>query len=257
MLEFRSVTKRFVKQIGIGSLLPFSPKRYVLALENFSFQCRPGEILGILGPNGAGKTTLAKLAMSLVLPDCGKILINGEEVTPKRHELRHHIALITADDRSFFGRLSGRENLKFFLALYGIADTRFAFSLAEALELAEFLDRPFATYSTGMRRKLGIVRGLMVNPDVLLFDEATNGLDPVSVIQLKRIVLEHFFGKTILWTTHRLEEIGWLCTRTLVVKNGRVHFDGAVSQFMQSQDWQARNESATALEQAYLSLVSD
>lgn len=250
MLEFRDVTKRFVRSHSVRHVFSRSADRYVTALDGVSFRCDPGEIVGLVGPNGAGKTTLAKLAVNLLLPDAGEILIAGKRATSGSHELRRHVSLVMADDRTFFSRLSGIDNLRFFLALYGHSNLKPALELAETLELSRHLKRPFAGYSTGMRKKLAIIRALMTNPRIMLLDEATNGLDPTSVIQLKRIVREHCRNCAVIWATHRLEEVGDLCTRLLVLSNGGVTFDGKPSECGFGGE-----ASLAALDEIYLSLV--
>ncbi|HEX8089272.1 MAG TPA: ABC transporter ATP-binding protein [Blastocatellia bacterium] len=229
-MEVRSVTKRFVKKKGIKGLLPFKGKEYVTALNNISFCCERGEILGVLGPNGAGKTTLANLIVALMLPDQGEILITGERVTERRHDLRRRIGYMNCDDRSFFWRLTGRQNLHFFLSLSDCDSDGEAMRLADYFDLKKKLDVPFGEYSTGMRKKLSIIRALMNDPDILLFDEATNGLDPVSVRDLKGLLRTELADKTVLWTTHRLEEIEELCSKVLVINEGNLIFLGAIDQ---------------------------
>jgi ABC-type multidrug transport system ATPase subunit len=256
MLEFCSVTKRFSQSPKLVGLLPSPRRQYITALEKVSFRCERGETIGIVGPNGAGKTTLAKMVVNLVLPDSGDILINGERLTTSRHDLRKKVVLITSDDRSFFGRLSGLENLRFFLGLYGIRETHFALLLAERLGMAKYLNRSFAQYSTGMRKRLALIRGLMANPDILLFDEATNGLDPASTGQLKCVLKEWFADKTILWTTHRMEEVKQICQRVLALTDGHVLFDSLLSDSGQGQAGESSSRSV-ALEEVCLSLFGN
>ncbi len=229
MIELRSVTKRFLKKSGLKGLLPFYPKEQVTALNNLSFACESGEILGVLGPNGAGKTTMAKLILNLILPDEGEILIGGKRLSERRHDLRRKIGYVSCDERSFFWRLTGRRNLRFFLSLYDCRSEDHALSLARYLDLEESLDVPFGLYSTGMRKRLSIVRGLMNDPEIIIFDEATNGLDVMGVMKLKELLRCECARKTVLWMTHRLEEITELCTRVLMIKTGNLIFYGPVS----------------------------
>jgi ABC-2 type transport system ATP-binding protein len=229
-IELRSISKRFVKSKGFRSLLPFGSKAYVTALNNISLSCNKGEILGVLGPNGAGKTTLTKLIVNLILPDSGEIWIGGERLTAHRHEARRKIGYVNCDERSFFWRLTGRQNLHFFLSLAGSGTDRKALRLAEYFGLSKKLDAPFGAYSTGMRKKLSIIRGLMNDPDIILFDEATNGLDPLNTMNLKQLLKTELADKTILWTTHRLEEIDELCSKVLVINEGNLLFLGPIDE---------------------------
>jgi ABC-2 type transport system ATP-binding protein len=252
MLEFRNVTKRFVKSHGFMETLLRPRSRYVTALDALSFRCGPGEIVGLVGPNGAGQTPLSRLAVNLLLPDDGEILIANTPATSANHQLRRYVSLISAEDRSFFTRLSGLDNLKFFLSLYGERDMTLALELAEYFELTPRLSHPFGGYSTGMRKKLGIIRGFMTGPQILILDEATSGLDPASVAQLKRLMLERFSDKTVLWATHRLEEVRDLCTRVMVLRNGSLLFDG----HPEDCGFHAGSgSSAAALDVAYLTLI--
>jgi len=253
MLEFRSVTKRFAKSIGLRQLFPRGRGKYITALDHVSFRCEPGEIAGLVGPNGAGKTTLSRLAVNLLLPDSGLIYIAGENATSGKHKLRGMVSLVSADDRSFFTRLSGRENLEFFLALYGKRDIRPALEMAEYLQLSSRLRHPFHAYSTGMRKKLAIIRGLMTDPRIVILDEATNGLDPDSVVQLRRLITEHCRERAVLWATHRLEEIRDLCTRVMVLRDGALIFDGRPADCGFDS---GSGPSSDDLHEAYLSLVS-
>jgi ABC-2 type transport system ATP-binding protein len=252
MLEFRNVTKRFVRSHGLGDLLLRRHSRYVTAVNSVNFRCEPGEIVGLVGPNGAGKTTLSKLAVNLILPDSGEIFIAGRVANSKDHELRRQISLVTADDRGFFTRLSGLDNLKFFLSLYGLNDMKPVLELAEYFELTPRLKHPFGTYSTGMRKKLALVRAFMTNPRIILLDEATNGLDPASVIQVKNLMLEQCDNKSVLWATHRLEEVRDLCNRVLVLRSGSVLFDGRPAECGFDT---GSGSPASALDEAYLSLM--
>jgi ABC-2 type transport system ATP-binding protein len=234
LIELRSVSKSFVRRRGIRGLLPFGPKTYVTALNNISLRCNHGEILGVLGPNGAGKTTLTKLMVNLILPDRGEIWIGGERLTAHNHDVRRRIGYVNCDERGFFWRLTGRQNLHFFLSLAGKETDQRAIWLAEYFGLSKKLDVPFGKYSTGMRKKLSIIRGLMHDPDIILFDEATNALDPLSSMNLKHLLKTELADKTLLWTTHRLEEIEELCSRVLVINEGNLVFLGPIDDLKES-----------------------
>lgn len=245
MLSVDSLSKKFVRRRGFTSLLTFRPEKCVVALDRISFNCEPGQILGVLGPNGAGKTTLTKLIANLLLPDEGKIWIANEEMTERRHDLRRHIGYINCDERSFFWRLTGRQNLLFFLSLYERRDTGLMLSLAQRFDLEDRLDTPFERYSTGMRKKLAIIRGLMCQPTIVLFDEATNGLDPLSVIKLREVLHEICTDKVILWTTHRLEEINEICTHVLAITHGNLIFHDSVGHLKERYQMSAGKVSIT------------
>jgi ABC-2 type transport system ATP-binding protein len=230
VIEFRSVTKRFARHGGLLRWMRGRTARWTTALDNLSFQCGRGEVLGVVGPNGAGKTTLTKLVANLILPDAGEVFLGGQRLSAGAHALRGKVGYVTCDERSFFWRLSGRENLQFFLALADRGSWAGALRLASYFELDAVLGQPFAVYSTGTRKRLALVRALMTQPDVLLCDEATNGLDPVSVLRLKALLRGEYGGTTVVWTTHRLEEFTSFCSQLLLLKEGSLLFQGPLAE---------------------------
>jgi ABC-2 type transport system ATP-binding protein len=150
------------------------------ALDNLSLQIDPGECVALVGPNGAGKSTLLRILSTVVLPTSGTAHVHGIDVAHNAAAVRRRVGVMTGDDRSFFWRLTGFENLIFFAELQGISNaaarTR-ATDLLDTLGLAGAADRRFSGYSTGMRQRLGLARALLHRPPVLLLDEPTANLD--------------------------------------------------------------------------------
>lgn len=187
----------------------------VVALDGVDLAVEPGELLALVGPNGAGKTTLLDILAGLVLPDAGQVDVPG----------RPGYAL--ADERSFWLRLDVRDNLRFFAALEGLgprADHRID-ELAGALGLVGLLRRPFGTLSQGQKQRAAIARGLLRDPAVLLFDEATRALDPGRARRFRRLVREVLVErhrKTVLYATHDLAEAAALGDRTALLVDGKV-----------------------------------
>lgn len=204
-----------------------APPRHKV-LDGISLRVQPGEFFGLLGPNGAGKTTLLKLIATLSLPDRGRIVVNGADAVSRPNAVKREIGLCTSEDRSFYYRLTARHNLQFFGTLAGLRGRALASRISEVVEfvdLGQALDRRFATFSTGMRQRLSIARALLADPDILLLDEPTRGVDPVHADALRRLLRNELVlgrGKTVVLTTNILEEAWAVCDRLAILNVGRV-----------------------------------
>jgi len=246
LLRVQDVSKTF-RSGNLGSWLWPKPARKVRGLDRVSFEVPPGQVTALLGPNGAGKTTLINIICDLVRADGGHVSVAGLPVPQRGSEARRQIGLVTTNERSFFWRLTGRQNLVFFAAMQDFS-RRQARQRAREL-LAQFglephADRLFHTYSTGMRKRLTLARALMHDPAVLLMDEATNGLDAPATEELLAFIRDRVAAseRAVLWATHRLEEVLTLCDRVIVLIAGRIRFHGPISEFT---DWctaQARTQ---------------
>ncbi|OGO31816.1 MAG: hypothetical protein A2Z29_08430 [Chloroflexi bacterium RBG_16_56_11] len=230
-----NLTKKYSRTAGYRDLLPFRQKQWVVAAENISLEIEEGEFFGLLGPNGAGKTTLIKLLCCLVLPTSGTAQIFGHDVVKKEHVVKKLVGLVSAEERSFYWRLTGRENLRFFASLYSlpgkIADKRID-ELLKLVELTDKADVRFQNYSTGMRQKMAIARGLLREPRVLFVDEPTRSLDPVSAQAVRRFLKERVAGegKTVVLATHNLNEAEQLCDRLAIMARGNIKALGSVKE---------------------------
>jgi ABC-2 type transport system ATP-binding protein len=206
------------------------------ALRDIAFTIREGEMTGLLGPNGAGKTTLLKSIATLLRIDSGRIVIDGHDVEREPVAARRLIGLVTCDERSFYWRLTGRQNLRFFASLYGIPDRRAAERidlLLDKLGLSHAADRPYHSYSTGMRQKMAIGRGLLGDPRVVLYDEPTRSLDPLSAQNIREWIRASRAASprtTHLIATNQLHEAEQLCDRVLILNHGVVIADGSIEQ---------------------------
>jgi len=213
MLEVRHLRKAF------GSLV---------AVDDVSFALERGRLLGLLGPNGAGKTTTVSMMAGLLTPDRGDVLVAGQPLAGDTNPLKRSIGLVP-QDLALYDELSARDNLRFFGALYDLSGAVLDTRIASALELVELADRArdrVKTFSGGMKRRLNLAAGLLHDPDILLLDEPTVGVDPQSrnaifenLEQLKRR------GKTLLYTTHYMEEVERLADRIVVIDRGKVIAD--------------------------------
>jgi ABC-2 type transport system ATP-binding protein len=236
IIETLSLTKRFSRSKSYLSLLRFRRHEDLTAVDAVSLQVREGELFGLLGPNGAGKTTLIKILCTLILPSKGRALVCGKDVVTEAVAVRPLIGLIDAQERSFFWRLSGRQNLQFFAALNGLRGTEAERRIGELLDLvglSEHADRRFMNYSTGMRQRLAIARGLLSTPRVIFMDEPTRSLDPANARGVREFIrgtLVDKLGCTVLLVTHDLEEAEALCDRVAIMDHGQIIACGPVEQ---------------------------
>jgi ABC-2 type transport system ATP-binding protein len=228
-----NLTKKFSRTSGYRDLLPFQKKKWVVATDNISLNIKEGEFFGLLGPNGAGKTTLVKLLCCLVIPNSGTAQIFGHDILKEEAEVKKLVGLVTADERSFYWRLTGRENLQFHAALYKLKKNEAEKRINELLVMLEMTDKAdvrFQNYSTGMRQKLAIARGLLSGPRILFVDEPTRSLDPVSARNVRQFFKEKVsgMGSTVVLATHNLNEAEQLCDRLAIIAHGQVKALGSV-----------------------------
>ncbi len=234
-IEGRGIVKSFVKKRSLRELVtrPFARPDRVQALRGVDFEVRPGETFGLLGPNGAGKTTLVKILSCLVLPDEGRAVVGGHDVRDE-NRVKPLIGLVHSDERSFYWRLSGRENLRFFARLYdvrGRAVEGRIDALLRRVQMEDAADRRFSDYSSGMKQRLAIARALLHDPPILLMDEPTRSLDPAASLRLREFVATELHardGKTILLATHNLREAEVLCDRVAILVKGTIRQIGTV-----------------------------
>ena len=196
------------------------------AVDGISFAVKAGEIFGLLGPNGAGKSTLIRMMVTLLPPTSGTAVINGFDVATRADDVRRSIGVIPQAMTSDL-ELSVEENLLIFAKLYGVPREKrssLIHELLEAVELAQWADKPVKNLSGGMRRRVEIARGLVHEPRVFFLDEPTTGLDPVSRTavwgMLQRIKSQR--DLTVLLTTHYMDEADKLCDRIAIVDHGKL-----------------------------------
>lgn len=220
-LECQKVVKKFPRGRGLK-------RRVLKALNGASLTLHRGELFGLLGPNGAGKTTLVRCIATLLIPDEGKIRLFGHDVFKDPLFCRQQIGLLTSGERTLYWKLSARDNLKFFAALYGLSgkerDRRIEY-LLELLGLKEVANERLERYSSGMKQKVSLARAMIHNPDLLLLDEPTLGLDPQFGRFIRQFIKEELNqrqGKTILLTTHYMDEADELCERIAFINRGQI-----------------------------------
>ena len=229
----------------------FGRRGEVRAVDGVSFVAPAGEITGLLGPNGAGKTTLLRVLATLMTPDSGRAAIDGRDVVADRAEVRRRLGVLS-DARGLYPRLTGRENVEYYAALHGIADAeraRRVDALVDRLGLAGIADRRAQGYSQGERMKVAIARALVHDPDTILLDEPTNGLDIMSVRALREQLRGlRAAGRTLLFSSHVMQEVAALCDRIVILGHGRVVATGTADELM------AQSGEAT-LEDAFVALL--
>jgi ABC-2 type transport system ATP-binding protein len=205
------------------------------AVENVSLAVRPGELLALLGPNGAGKSTTIGMLCGLVVPDAGHMSMGGQTLAQDRQAYQRRIGLVP-QEIALFEQLSAQVNVELFGSLYGMSRAQLRERVPQVLQLVGLLDRakdPATQFSGGMKRRLNIACALVHDPELLLLDEPTAGVDPQSrnaifdtLEALKRQ------GKALLYTTHYMEEAERLADRTVIVDHGRVVAEGTLSELL-------------------------
>jgi ABC-2 type transport system ATP-binding protein len=201
-----------------------------VAVDDLDLRVAEGQIFGLLGPNGAGKTTLIKVLTTLLSPTSGSARVAGFDVARDGSQVRRRIGFVFGGDRGLYFRLSGRDNLLYFAALYGLSRSEAISRADELLDnvgLAEHKSRRVEQYSRGMRQRLHVARGLLTEPAVLFLDEPTIGLDPEGARELRALIGnlrgEH---RTVLLTSHYMMDIDLLCDRLTIIGDGRVLAEG-------------------------------
>ena len=203
-------------------------KEPVEALRDVSFDVHTGEIFGLIGRNGAGKTTLTKIVATLVQPTTGTVSVRGSDSVLQDEQVRQQIGLATAEERSFYWRLTGEQNLMFFARLHGLSDRTAKQRIEELfvrLELEEVARRRFGEMSTGNKQRLAVARAMLSNPPVLLLDEPTRSLDPLAAARMRELIrslAQRDPPVTILLTSHNLAEVETLCGRVAIISRGRI-----------------------------------
>lgn len=192
-------------------------------LDGIDLAVPAGTVLAVLGANGAGKSTLLRIIGTTLLPDSGSVRVDGVDVVAQPREVRRRLGLVLGEDRSWYYRLTGRQNLEFFAALYGVA--RPAPRIEELLArvgLDAAGDRPVSDYSTGMRARLGLARGLLHEPVALLLDEPTRSIDPLATRDFGGLVRATAGDQAVIFATHDLHEAASVADRVAVLGGGRL-----------------------------------
>lgn len=225
MIEAKELTKQFVRTVKKGK------KEEFFAVDHVSFQAENGEILGILGPNGAGKTTLLRMLGSLMEPTSGGVVITDKDMgqITQKEVLKKHIGYLS-ENTKLYGRFTVREMLSLFGELYDFTSQEIEARVEEIcglMQMETFIDNRIEKLSTGQKQRTSIARCLVHNPDIYIFDEPTLGLD---IISSKAIIdfmkQEKARGKSVLYSTHYMEEAEFLCDRIIMIDKGKIIAEG-------------------------------
>jgi len=229
-----NLTKRFAKKKhrGVFGFLRRNQSNnkhndVTVALDKVNIKIHSGELFGLLGPNGSGKTTTIKCLSTILIPDEGTAIVNGFDISKETSMVRASLGMVVGGERTLYWKLTARDNLMYFASLYKMqrrhAKKRIE-ELLETMQLSDRADERLEDYSTGMRQKVAIARALLHDPPILLLDEPTLGLDPNFARQIRNQIkeLSEKQGKTVLLTTHYMDEADQLCDRVAFINNGKI-----------------------------------
>lgn len=228
MIEVQQVSKVFKDK-----------KQVVHASKHISFSVAQGEVVGLLGENGAGKTTLLRMIATLLEPTEGAIKIAGYDTVQQPFEVKRRIGVLFGGETGLYERLTARENLEYFATLYGLsqheAKVRLE-ALAVQFGMKDYLDRKVGGFSKGMRQKLAIARTLIHDPEIILFDEPTTGLDITSANIFRQLIHQlRREGKTIIFSSHIMEEVKLLCESIILIHKGELVYHGTLEKLYQEE----------------------
>ncbi len=221
----------------------FAPARTLTALEDLNFELPEGSVCALLGPNGAGKTTLLKILSGLVVQDQGQVLVSGQAPGPGALS-----SLILGQEKSFYWRLTGRQNLDFFATLYGIGRGQAKARIAELTEMLEMesVDRPYQEMSTGHRQRLAIARALLIDSKLVLMDEPSRSLDPGAASKLYSLIREKLLSpsRALVFSTHDFREAEKLATHAMILSHGKLQYSGPCPDSASLQQLYSRHTEA-------------
>lgn len=211
-------------------------KQQVQAVKHIEFEVDAGQVFGFLGPNGAGKSTTIRMILNLIRPTRGEIQVYGQSVQTAQDILKARVGAMV-DGARFYPFLTGRANLEVIAKAGGIYSQKQINALLDKLGMSDRADRLMKDYSTGMKQRIGIAATLLGNPDLIILDEPTNGLDPKGIREIRQFIrdLVDKHGKTVFLSSHLLNEVEQICDRVAIINHGEIVQQGTVSDLLAGQ----------------------
>lgn len=231
MIELKNLTKSFTTSTKKGFKKETTS---VNAVNEVSFECKPGRIFSLLGPNGAGKTTTLRMIAGIINPSSGTAIVDGVDISNGNDEVKKRIGFLTGST-GLYERLNPDETIDFFGKIYRIPDQQLRDRkeyLFEKLGINDFRKKRMGQMSTGMKQKVSIARTLIHDPEVLIFDEPTSGLDVItadSIIDLIRESKEN--NKTVIFSSHIMSEVDLLCDDLAIINKGSIIYNDSFENF--------------------------
>lgn len=214
----------------------FGKETSIRALDNVSLKVPTGSIFGLFGPNGAGKSTLISILMGLTLPTSGSAKVLGHDVMRESLEIRWKVGILP-EGFGFYDSLTALENLRYFGLLDGLPTetvNKRAIEVLNRVGLGDRANSKVSTFSRGMKQRLGVAQALLKDPELLIFDEPTVGIDPDGVISFRDLIQEVVReGKTVFLSTHLLRDLGMICTHTAIIRRGKIIVQGSMEELTQ------------------------
>lgn len=243
MIDLKNVSKEFTKN-----------GQQVLAVDNISFNVNKGEVFGLIGSNGAGKTTTIRMIASTFKPTSGKITVAGYDVLENPEMVRKNIGILFGGDTGLYDRLTARENIEYFAKLNGLNQSEINTNLkilSEAFHLDGYLDRRTGGFSRGMKQKTSFARAIIHNPQVMLFDEPSSGLDVLASEEVISFIKScKQTGKTILLSSHDMLEVDELCDRVAIINKGRILIQGTLEEVR-------KKTNSFSTKEAFIKLITE
>jgi ABC-2 type transport system ATP-binding protein len=223
-----------VETVGLSKRYPLTWKRKVLlALDRLDLQIRPGEVFGLLGPNGSGKSTTLKLLLGLIVPSEGEARVFG--LPPESLDARKRIGFLP-ENPYFYAFLTGDETLRFYGKLCGVTGAKLEKRINELIDLVGLQngrERPLRSYSKGMLQRIGLAQALIHDPDLLFLDEPTAGVDPLGSSQIRDLILRlKTMGKTVVFSSHLLEQVQEVADRVAIFSLGKKVLEGSLDSLL-------------------------
>lgn len=229
MIELKDVSRTFKDK-----------KEIIHAVKDVSFHIERGSVVGLLGENGAGKTTLLRMISTILEPTSGDIFIDSKQIKDDAMEIKRKIGVLFGSETGLYERLTARENLQYFAKLYQISNHEAKVrieNLSKRFGMKDYMDRKLGGFSKGMRQKVAIARTLLHDPDVVLLDEPTTGLDITSANMFRELIHElSKEGKTIIFSSHIMEEVKQLCESIIMIHKGEIVYNGTLQELYDEEE---------------------